>query len=131
MIGPDSSILVRYVTQDHSAQTAAAVRVVDSLSSESAGFLTLVVIVELVGVLKFSCRFKKPEIEHVLKRLLRSKELVVERAEIVFQALRMFRVSRASFADCLIERCAHAAQCKYVLTFDKNAAAAGMRLLAH
>jgi predicted nucleic-acid-binding protein len=129
MIGLDTNILVRYVTQDHAAQSAAAAKVVDSLSSESPGFLSLVVIAELVWVLQFSYSFKKHQIEHVVERLLRSKELVVEQAEIVSQALRKFRVSRANFADCLIERCGHAAECQYVLTFDKNAAAAGMRLL--
>jgi predicted nucleic-acid-binding protein len=62
--------------------------------------------------------------------LLRSRELAIERAEIVSQALRRFHGSRANFADCLIERCGHAAECQYVLTFDKDAAAAGMKLLA-
>jgi predicted nucleic-acid-binding protein len=131
MIGLDTNILVRYVTQDHPAQSVAAVKVMDSLSSESPGFLSLVVIAELVWVLQFSYRFKKQEIEHVVDGLLRSKELIVERAEIVFQALRTFRASRANFADCLIERCGRAAECQYVLTFDKDAAAAGMRLLTN
>jgi predicted nucleic-acid-binding protein len=130
MIGLDTNILVRYVTQDHAAQTAAAVKVMDSLSSESPGFLSLVVIAELVWVLQFSYRFKKHEVENVIDKLLRSRELIVERAEIVSQALRKFRASRANFADCLIERCGNAAECQYVLTFDRDAAAAGMRLLA-
>ncbi len=129
MIGLDTNILVRYVTQDHAAQSAAAVKVVDSLSSESPGFLSLVVVAELVWVLQFSYSFKKHQIEHVIERLLRSQELVIERADLVSQALRKFRVSRANFADCLIERCGNAAECQYVITFDKDAAAAGMRLL--
>ena len=129
MIGLDTNILVRYLTQDHPLQSAAAVKVIESLSSESPGFLSLVVIAELVWVLQFSYRFKKHEIEHVVERLVRSQELIIERTEIVSQVLRKFRVSRATFADCLIERCGHAAECQYVLTFDKNAAAAGMRLL--
>lgn len=129
MIGLDTNILVRYVTQDHAAQSAAAVKVVDSLSSESPGFLSLVVVAELVWVLQFSYSFKKHQIEHVIERLLRSQELVIERADLVSQALRKFRVSGANFADCLIERCGNAAECQYVLTFDKDAAAAGMRLL--
>jgi predicted nucleic-acid-binding protein len=130
MIGLDTNVLVRYVTQDHPAQSAAAVKVMDSLSSDSPGFLSLVVIAEVVWVLQFSYHFKREEIAHVVERLLRSKELVLERAEIVSQAVRKFRASRANFADCLIERCAHAAECQYVLTFDKNAGAMGMRLLA-
>ena len=129
MIGLDTNVIVRYLTHDDAAQTAAAVKVIDSLSQDSPGFLSLIVIAELVWVLEFSYRFKKNEIDHVLDTLLRSKELVIERAEIVAQALRKFGASRADFADCLIERCGHAAECQYTITFDHNAAATGMKLL--
>jgi predicted nucleic-acid-binding protein len=131
MIGLDANVVVRYLTQDDAVQTPAAVRVIDSLSADSPGFLSVIVIVELVWVLEVSYRFKKNEIEQVLETLLRSKELVIERAEIVAQALRKFSGSRADFADCLIERSGHAAECLYTVTFDRNAAsAAGMRLLS-
>jgi predicted nucleic-acid-binding protein len=130
MIGLDTNIVVRYLTHDDAAQAAAAVRVMDSLSQNSPGFLSLIVIAELVWVLEVSYRFKKSEIEHVLETLLRSKELVIEQAEVVAQALRKFSDSRADFVDCLIERCGHAAGCQHTVTFDQNAAsAAGMKLL--
>ncbi len=130
MIGLDTNIVVRYLTHDDPKQTASAKRVMNSLSSDSPGFITLVVLAELVWVLKISYDFRKNEIEHVLDSLLRSEELVIERAEIVLQALRKFRAGSADFTDCLIERCGHAAQCKHTLTFDlKAAAGAGMRLL--
>jgi predicted nucleic-acid-binding protein len=130
MIGLDTNVVVRYLTHDHAAQTAAAVRVMDSLSSESPGFLSLIVIAEITWVLEVSYRFKKNEIEQVLESLLRSKELIVERADIVLQALRKFSAGHADFADCLIERSAHAADCQYTVTFDRNAAkGAGMKLL--
>ena len=130
MIGLDTNVVVRYLTHDDTAQTAAAVRIIESLSQDSPGFLSLIVIAELVWVLEVSYRFKKNEIERVLDTLLRSKELVIERAEIVAQALRKFAGSRADFADCLIERCGHAAECQYTVTFDQSAAgAAGMKLL--
>jgi len=81
-------------------------------------------------VLEAWYRFKKKAIEQVLETLLRSKELVFEQAEIVWQALRNFTPSRADFGDCLIERCGHAAECKHTVTFDRNAATgAGLRLL--
>ena len=130
MIGLDTNVLVRYIAQDHPSQSAAAVKVMDSLSSDLPGFLSLVVIAEVVWVLQFSYQFRRNEIAHVVEKLLRSKELVLERAEIVSQALRKYRANRANFADCLIERCSDAAECPYVLTFDKDAAAMGMRLLA-
>jgi predicted nucleic-acid-binding protein len=129
MIGLDTNIVVRYLSHDEPAQTTAAVSVMDSLSSDSPGFLSLIVIVELVWVLEASYRFKKDEVKLVLETLLRSKELVIERPEVVAQALRKFSTSRADFADCLIERSAYAAECQHTLTFDRNAAAAGMKLL--
>ncbi len=130
MTGLDTNILVRYLTEDDPVQTIAAGRVIDSFSRDSPGFISLIVLAELVWVLESFYRFTKNEIERVLETLLRSDELVVERAEIVSQALRMFRIGRADFADCLIERCGHAADCKHTVTFDQKAAAGtGMQLL--
>lgn len=129
MIGLDTNVVVRYLTRDDPAQTAAAFRLIDSLSPDAPGFLSLVVIAELIWVLESSYSFKKSEIVQVLDNLLRSKELVVERAAIVSQALLAFGENRADFVDCLIERCGHAAECQYTATFDKRAAEAGMRLL--
>jgi len=60
---------------------------------------------------------------------LRGDALVVERSEIVWQALRKFKTCNAGFSDCLLERCGAAAECLYTFTFDKRAVAAGMRLL--
>ncbi len=130
MIGLDTNVVVRYLTHDDPVQTAAATKVIESFSQDSPGFLSLLVIAELVWVLETSYRFEKNEIEHVLDTLLRSKELVIERAEIVAQALRTFSASRADFVDCLIERCGYAAECQYIVTFDRPAAGtAGMKLL--
>ncbi|MGA9306480.1 MAG: type II toxin-antitoxin system VapC family toxin [Candidatus Sulfotelmatobacter sp.] len=130
MIGLDTNVLVRYLTHDEPKQAAAATRVMNSLSFESPGFLSLIVIAELVWVLGISYRYQKKEIEQVLENLLRSKELVIERADIVSQASRAFRAGHADFADYLIERCAHAADCQFTLTFDQEAATVtGMRLL--
>jgi predicted nucleic-acid-binding protein len=130
MIGLDTNVVVRYLTQDDPTQSAAAVKMIRSFSSEKPGFLSLVVVVELVWVLEVSYRFPKSEIVHVLETLLRSKELMVEREELAWQAHRRFASGNADFADCLIERCGNAAGCQHTLTFDRNAAgAAGMRML--
>jgi predicted nucleic-acid-binding protein len=130
MIGLDTNLLVRYLTHDDPTQTAAALRVMNSLSFDSPGFLSLIVIAELVWVLAISYRYQKKEIEQVLDNLLRTKELVIERADIVSQASRAFSAGRADFADYLIERCAHAAGCEFAITFDQKAATVpGMRLL--
>jgi predicted nucleic-acid-binding protein len=124
-------VIVRFLTHDDSAQAAAAVRVMKSLTSDSPGFLSLIVIAEMVWVLKISYHFTNKEIALALEGLLRSKELVIERAEIVSHALHKFRYGHAGFTDCLIERCGHAADCEHTVTFDKKAASgAGMRLIS-
>lgn len=130
MIGLDTNVVVRYLTHDDPTQTAAAIRMMNSLSFDSPGFLSLIVIAELVWVLAVSYRYQKKEIEQILENLLRTKELVIERADLVSQALRMFRGGRADFADCLIERCGRAAGCKHTVSFDwKAVAGASMRPL--
>jgi len=130
MIGLDTNVLVRYIVADDVAQSAAAVKIFESLSPESPGFVPLVVAAELTWVAQFSYEFNKQEIATVIEKLLQSSELLLERSDIVDQALRQFRARRSDFADCLIERCAHAAGCRHSVTFDKRAAdLAGMRLI--
>ena len=67
-------------------------------------------------------------VAETLEQLLRTQGLVVQQAEQVWQALRTYRQG-GDFADCLIARVAMAAGCDEVVTFDKRAAKAGMRLL--
>ncbi|MGA8270034.1 MAG: type II toxin-antitoxin system VapC family toxin [Candidatus Sulfotelmatobacter sp.] len=130
MIGLDTNVIVRYLTRDDPGQAAAAVRVLDSLTHDEPGFLSLVVILELVWVLESFYQAKKNELEDVLEVLLSNDHLIVERSEVVWQALRTFSKSRADFSDCMIERCAHAANCQYTVTFDRKAATVvGMRFL--
>jgi predicted nucleic-acid-binding protein len=129
MIGLDTNIFVRFLTHDDPVQTPAAIKLMGSLSSDSPGFVSLVVIAELSWVLKSLYNLEKLELELVLENLLANDALLVEKSEMVWQALRKFKTGNAGFADCLIERCGDAAGCLYTLTFDKRAVATGMRLL--
>ncbi|MCS4310701.1 putative nucleic-acid-binding protein [Pseudomonas sp. SJZ103] len=130
MIGLDTNVLVRYVTQDDPVQSPKASELIESLTTLSPGFVSLVSVVELVWVLQSCYQSAKNDIVVVLETLLRTRELTIEHAEVIWQALRRFTANNADFADCLIERCAHAAGCEYTATFDLSAAkAAGMKRL--
>jgi predicted nucleic-acid-binding protein len=130
MIGLDTNVVVRYIVQDDPLQSPQATRLIESLSAESPGFITMVSVIELVWVLQGCYRATRAELVEVLETLLRTRELVVERAEAVLRALRVFAHSNADFADCLIERCARDAGCDDVMTFDRDAAkTAGMRVI--
>ena len=131
MIGLDTNILVRYLTQDDLAQAALANRLIEeTLSAERQGFISTVVLVELVWVLESGYGCGRAAVSSVLERILRAKSLIVEHADVAWQAARSFTAGKADFADCMIERASNANGCEHTLTFDRVAArAAGMRLL--
>lgn len=130
MIGLDTNVLVRYIMQDDPKQSSTATRLIEALTGESPGFVPIVTLVELVWVLESSYGLDRMEVAAVLERLLRSKEITLDRAELLLPALRAFRAGSADFADCLIARIAQAAGCAETVTFDLRAAkTAGMRAL--
>ncbi len=130
MIGLDTNVLVRYFAQDDAVQAKKATALIESLTAEHPGYVTQVALVEVVWVLGRAYGAGRDEIAQVIETVLRTKELVVEAAETVWKALRLYNGSSADFADCLIERAAHEAQCEYTATFDRKAAkTAGMRLI--
>lgn len=121
---------MRYIAQDEATQSARATRFIENECSASApGFVGLIVLVEVVWVSESCYGATRAEIAEIVRRLLSIKQLVVQDAEICWQALRLFESGKADFADCLIERSANAAGCKRVMTFDKQASKAGMALL--
>ena len=131
MIGLDTNVLVRYIMQDDVKQSALATRLVDALSAESRGFVPLVSVIELFWVMSSAYELDRDQLAEVVESLLRTKELVIERAEIVWKALRIFRAANVDFADCLIERSAAAVGCEKTMTFDRAAAkSAGMTLVS-
>ena len=65
----------------------------------------------------------------MLQRILRTKQFVVQDAETIWKAVRLFEATKADFADCLIVRTGAAHECEYTSTFDKHAASTGMRLI--
>lgn len=132
MIGLDTNVLVRYLAQDDKAQSALATKLIEQMLTVSKpGFISVVSLVEMVWVLEGCYSSTKDEVVDIVERLLRVKQLLVQDAEVVWQAVRMFRNGKADFADCLIERAGGAHGCNHTVTFDKAAVkAAGMVLLA-
>jgi predicted nucleic-acid-binding protein len=130
MIGLDTNVLVRYIMQDDAKQAAKAVALVESLTAEAPGFVSTVSIVELGWVLSSSYDLTREQVAQTLDLLLRTKQVVVDRADQVLSALRVFKAGSADFADCLIERTAAHAGCDRTMTFDAGAAkTAGMTLI--
>jgi predicted nucleic-acid-binding protein len=130
MIGLDTNVLVRYIMQDDPKQSPKATRLIEGLTPQEPGFVPLVSTVELVWVLSAAYDLNRQQVSAALDSLLRSKEIVMDRADQVLQAQRRFNAGGADFADCLIEQIARDAGCTATMTFDARAVkAAGMTLV--
>jgi predicted nucleic-acid-binding protein len=130
MIGLDTNVLVRYITQDDSKQSALANTLIEGLDDVSPGFVTLITVVELSWVLESVYNFSRQQFAEVMQTLMAVEAIKLDRAASVASAVRSYVASNADFSDCLIERLSVTAGCDRTMTFDKAAAkSAGMTLI--
>ena len=124
MIGLDTNVLARYIVQDDARQAKAATRFIEGQCTTLApGYVSVVVLAELVWVLTTAYRYDRPVVASVIRQVLMTTELLVEDSETAWGALREFETGRVDFADCLIARRNHARGCAHTYTFDRRAAA--------
>ena len=130
MIGLDTNVLVRYLTQDDVTQAALATRVIEQeLTEDAPGFIGLVALVETVWVLQRLYRAGLAEIRETVNDLLGCRTIVVENREVVSRALAISASKSCDFADAIVIASAVNADCAKVLTFDRKAVRAGMTLI--
>jgi predicted nucleic-acid-binding protein len=130
LIGLDTNVLVRYITQDDDKQAELANSLIESLDDASPGFVTLVTVVELSWVLESAYNFTRQQFAEMMQALMTVDTIKLDRAAVVASAVRVYAASRADFSDCLIERLSASAGCERTMTFDKAAAKmAGMVLI--
>ena len=131
MIGIDTNVVVRYLAQDDNKQAAVATRFMEKvISAAEPGYISLIVLVEVVWVLTSCYSTTRPQVVDIVEGLLTTEQLRVEAAELVWRAVRRFADSKADFSDALIAECSHSVGCAKTVTFDKGAASLpGMELL--
>ncbi|TDD65704.1 PIN domain-containing protein [Jiangella aurantiaca] len=130
MIGLDTNVLVRYLTQDDDAQAEIANRTIDQLTVEEPGYLGVVTLVETFWVLRRTYGFDGNEVTRVLSDVVTADEFIVENPAVVQRALEA-ATAGAEFADAVIAETARQAGCEQTVTFDRRAAkVAGMHLRA-
>ncbi|OGB81034.1 MAG: twitching motility protein PilT, partial [Burkholderiales bacterium RIFOXYC12_FULL_60_6] len=121
MIGLDTNVLVRYIMQDDPRNSPKANQLIESLDADNPGYITMVSVIELYWVLTSCYELSGQQAAQALEAILRTKQFLVERADQVMRALRVFGDGTADFADCLIERSAAGAGCSQTMTFDVGA----------
>jgi len=122
VIGLDTNILVRYLTQDDQIQSAKAQEIVERrLTGEKPGFVSIVAMVETVWVLERAYRLRPHEIVGAVERMLQTDVLVVENEQEVFTAMIALKEGQGSFADAVIAALGARVGCSSTLTFDRQA----------
>jgi predicted nucleic-acid-binding protein len=122
MIGLDSNILVRYLTQDDPIQSPKATAIIERrLTEENPGFVCIVAMAETVWVLDRAYGLAMHEIAAAVERMLQTDVLVVENEQEVFTAMIALKEGHGSFADALIVALGARVGCSRTLTFDQKA----------
>jgi predicted nucleic-acid-binding protein len=122
MIGLDTNVLVRYLTQDDPVQSLKANEIIERrLTPTNPGFLSVVTMAETVWVLERAYGLTAQEIAAAVERILQVEVLVVENEQEVFAATVALKQGQGTFADALIAELGARAGCTHTLTFDKKA----------
>ena len=131
MIGVDTNVLVRYLTQDDPRQSPIATRFVEhQLSGDSPGFVSLVVLAETIWVLQLSYAVAKAELMPMLAVLAADPRFVVQSERAVWLALESCENNDVDLPDALINHINQGQGCTHTVTFDRKATRMqGMALL--
>ena len=122
MIGFDTNVIVRYLTQDDPVQSPKATGLIErGLTEEDPGFVSVVAMAETAWVLERVYGRTAEEIAAVIERMLEVEVLVVESEQEVFTAMIAAKEGRGSFADALIGALGARAGCSHTVTFDQKA----------
>jgi predicted nucleic-acid-binding protein len=122
VIGLDTNVLVRYITQDDPVQSATATAWIEErLTPENPGFISVVAIAETVWVLHRTYSVADQDIAAAIERLLQADVLVIENEQEVFAAMIVLKEGQGSFADAVIAALGVKAGCSSTLTFDRGA----------
>jgi predicted nucleic-acid-binding protein len=123
MIGLDTNILIRYLTQDDPVESLKATEILERrLTPENPGFVSIVAMVETVWVLDRAYGLTAQDIATVVERLLQVEVLAIENEQEVFTAMVALKRGRGSFPDALIAELGARAGCMRTLTVDQKAA---------
>lgn len=129
MIGIDTSVLISYVVQDPPRRAAKARTLIEGLTKQAQGFISLTVLVEVTNLLETEYEADQTLVAEVIETLIREPALVVQDADQVRLALMRYQRRKASFADCMAIEQASAHGCTHTVTFDLASKDAGMQVI--
>ena len=121
MIGVGTNVLVRYLTQDHKAQSRRASALIEGAASGGEPILvSKVVLCEVAWVLRSAYQVSREELLLVLERMLGIQQLRFEDRDDIKAAVADLRELGGDLADYVIGRGNQAAGCVETATFDQS-----------
>ncbi len=132
MIGVDTNVLVRFVLNDDADEFRKATVFLSSRTRDEQAFVSIIVLVEFIWVLRSRYRYSQEQVADVIGTLMSSPALAFEEGQFLSTLIRGGKVKSGDLADHLIAFCAERAGCSHTVTLDEPAAAAipAMELLA-
>jgi predicted nucleic-acid-binding protein len=128
VIALDTNVLVRYLAQDDREQAKAATRFIEeALTAGDPGFISAIVLCEIIWVLESRYDLKRTDVVSIIKALLDTRQIVIGEANAVRAALNH---SSVELVDAIIHEVGRSRQCQMTVTFDRKfARLAGVELL--
>ncbi|TXH70730.1 MAG: PIN domain-containing protein [Thiothrix sp.] len=127
MIGLDTNILVRYITQDEPAQTELVNRFMEEqLTEQEPAVISHIVLCEVAWVLSRAYHYSRQQVGEVIHSILTCREFSVESADLAILAWQDYLQGHADFSDYLLSRVHQCLGASYTLTFDRKAAHSGL-----
>ena len=123
MIGMDTNVLVRYLTQDDAAQSRRLdAFVAQAVDAETRLHVDDIVLCELVWVLRGAYRLSKPTVASALDKIMSTALFSFDDRDLLRGALEEYREGTGDFADYVIGRRNSRAGCERTVTFDRSLA---------
>lgn len=119
----DTNLLVRHLTQDHAQQARMVSAYLEHhCTPETPGYINHIVLCELVWVLESCYGYLPALIASAVQKILQTQQLMVEKSDLVWEAVELYRTGTADFADALIGLSNQQAGCTATATLDRKAA---------
>jgi predicted nucleic-acid-binding protein len=127
VIGLDTNILARYLTQDDPAQSRRANTVIaEATRRGDRCAVNTIVLCELVWVLRDAYGFDRGTVVTTLEKILDTAQFVVEDRDVARRALADYRQGPGDFSDYLIGWRNRQAGCSETATFDRTLRQSGL-----
>ena len=122
VIAIDTNIIVRSLMDDDVAQSAAANRFLEGLTTQNPGFVCREVLIELVWVFERVYKLSRSTIGGAILELIASGNLIVEDDRTTTHAAYRYMQGGVDFADLMILATAEGQEATPLYTFDRKLA---------